>query len=108
MGTDSQGAAIGTYFLFAAGTSTVDGSTGKVLASNDGGINWRLMPDGGFAPHNLGEIYIQVAGPNDTPVPFTNASTPIEIQAMIQPMNTLDTSTDITIDGSATFELVYL
>jgi hypothetical protein len=48
------------------------------------------------------------AGSSSQPVPITSASTGLEVLPIIQPEDTLDTSSEITLDGSATIELVYL
>ncbi|MNG16112.1 hypothetical protein D3C84_999930 [compost metagenome] len=42
------------------------------------------------------------------PAPITSASVGLQVVATIQPESALDTSSEISLDGSATIELVYL
>ncbi|MFJ7316651.1 DUF1120 domain-containing protein [Pseudomonas sp. NPDC098747] len=115
LGTDSQGAPIGAYQLRVYQPSIlVDGSTGYIKTKVDGAGYWGSYgyPSVHLNSYNVSPtLYALDAGPvggGAQPLPMTNASAGLKMVAAIQPENTLDTSTDITIDGSATFELVYL
>ncbi|MFJ7311519.1 DUF1120 domain-containing protein [Pseudomonas sp. NPDC098747] len=115
LGTDSQNAPIGSYEILVNQPSIlVDSAAGQIKSSDDEGTSWM-----GFSATDLGLLsytkYPRIfaldkrfAGPVSQPVPTTNASALLKVVATIQPTNTLDTSAEITLDGSATIELVYL
>ncbi|MNC09918.1 hypothetical protein D3C75_575520 [compost metagenome] len=112
LGSDSQGAPIGYYTILQkyGSTAIVDGNTGYIKISGDGGNNWSTPANQVmFYSYNKRSI-IQAysASNNNSHEPITNASIELQVVPTIQPLNTLDTSEIINIDGSATIELIYL
>lgn len=112
LGVDSANTPIGYYYihLLQAG-ATVDGGPGKVKYGFTSTNTWETNSGPTALSSDQSRILafdpIATAG-NSVPLPITSASALIEVQASIQSDSVLDTSTEITLDGSATIELVYL
>lgn len=104
LGRDASGNAIGGYYI-AASNHLINGQKGFPTSSPDGGDNWTsdsfLRP----APNVL-HSWTTVPGSS----PEATSAVMIELIAapIIAPSDSLDTSQEITLDGSATIELVYL
>ncbi|MDA8486362.1 DUF1120 domain-containing protein [Pseudomonas resinovorans] len=111
LGVDSQGNKIGSYRPAHDGAipAAADGSTAVFKHSTDDGVSWSTQSGIAISPSAFANnIYAISPPPDNTHSPITTASLPLSLAAKIQPLGTLDTSADITIDGYATFELVYL
>ncbi|MFJ7311504.1 DUF1120 domain-containing protein [Pseudomonas sp. NPDC098747] len=106
LGKDSADGKIGSYHIDLR-NKTVDGSAGQLTRSTDSGTTWTKVADAMVNPAPT-EIISWAATGTDAPVPVTSVTQQFEIDLAIAPTSTLDTSTDITLDGSATIELVYL
>lgn len=108
IGQDAQGGKIGFYRIDISADPVVDGSTAFKSWSNDAGLNWGATSRS-VLPHTPGVVISwNVTGQNADPDNVTLVAQPISVQLHVAPTETLDTSADITIDGSATIELVYL
>lgn len=106
LGQDSSGNDIGWYNIKLL-APTVDASSGASVRSADDGVSWvGARPD--LLNHNLNSIASWSTGVGTDPVLVTTVLQPLQILPFINPENSLNTSSDITIDGSATIELVYL
>jgi hypothetical protein len=115
LGMDGVNKPIGYYQIqMQAATVLVDGAAGKYKASDDSGASWFT-----FAATELSMVSFALSpriyaldlttnGNASQPTPITNASVGLQVVATIQPESTLDTNSQIIIDGSATIELVYL
>jgi type 1 fimbria pilin len=109
LGTDSANHPIGYYFLnLLTPTATVDGSSAQFKSSSDAGATWNAVNGAMTLDPFVYAFDLSSAGSSSQPVPITSASTGLEVLPIIQPEDTLDTSSEITLDGSATIELVYL
>ena len=115
MGMDSANNPIGYYKIFSWPANAVaNGSPAVFRHSNDEGATWtEAAKDASvsFVAYDIQQrIYAidPTSGGTGQPTPITSASAIIQVRPIIQPENTLDTSSEITIDGSATIELVYL
>lgn len=116
LGMDGANNPIGYYNLAVVqSTMVVNGVSGKYKVSDDEGASWFSFADS--APVNIsasdmspriGTIDLATASVTSQPVPITSASTELQVTSFIQPESALDTSAEITLDGSATIELVYL
>ncbi|MFJ7316650.1 DUF1120 domain-containing protein [Pseudomonas sp. NPDC098747] len=106
LGVDSASEKIGGYAIDFKATTT-DGSAGQLTRSNDSGATWTRMSSGFIEPSPT-QIWSWAATGTNAPIPVTSVNQEFEIDASIAATNTLDTSTEITLDGSATIELVYL
>ncbi len=115
LGTDAKGNKIGLWIaaLDASSLSTDTESSVDVLYSNNAGGTWwknarvyqQLYNATGVAADSIkgfakaGEV---------TPMAFTTLSGSIAVQMVIAPASTLDLSQPVSLNGSATIELVYL
>ncbi|MDA8486729.1 DUF1120 domain-containing protein [Pseudomonas resinovorans] len=108
LGLDSQGNKIGFYHITTTATPTVNGSAGSSTRSQDNGATWATNASAAITTDQNHIVSWNAAGSPDDPVPVTSVSQTIRVNVHIAPENTLDTSSDITLDGSATIELVYL
>ncbi|MDA8486363.1 DUF1120 domain-containing protein [Pseudomonas resinovorans] len=110
-GVDGSNNPIGSYRIW-AGSLLADGEGAYLKATNCGGCNWFTagLPSELVRPLNSYAYAIDpISNGFSAPIPITNASATLAIRnATIQPASSLDTSTDITLDGAATIELVYL
>ncbi|MCY1457704.1 hypothetical protein D9M71_750220 [compost metagenome] len=116
LGFDSQNAPIGCYELVVLTPSIrVDGQPGNIKWSTNEGTSWGMNSINGrdnLSPYSeISEMYSldPATNSNNTPPqPASTMSMDLAVKAFIEPIQTLDTSDAITIDGSATIELVYL
>ncbi|MFJ7311506.1 DUF1120 domain-containing protein [Pseudomonas sp. NPDC098747] len=108
LGIDSQGAPIGYYTIMNDNAPLLDGSGVGIehINSNDGGQAWTLLSNFSHMSHD-GDLYSWSNG-DTTPLHVTNVTHPLHLELTIAPTNSLDASSEITIAGSATLELVYL
>lgn len=108
MGLDSAGNKIGWYeFEIPAGTVTLDGVSGFTVISTNNGASW-TTPYPGYIGPTAG--YITTFGKVSSSVPglFTSMTSTMRLAPTIANAKTLDTRTEIQIDGLATLELNYL
>jgi len=115
LGMDGANNPIGRYEIQMLGATVMaNGAAGKYKASDDDGASWF-----GFGASTLRmsafDLYPRIyaldlasAGGGAQPAPITSASVGLQVVATIQPESALDTSSEISLDGSATIELVYL
>ena len=109
LGLDGQGNKIGYYHITTVATPTVNGSAGNATKSLDDGVTWTTNATGSPITTSQNDIVSwNAAGAPADPIPVTSVSQTIRVNVHLAPENTLDTSSDITLDGSATIELVYL
>lgn len=115
LGMDGANNPIGHYNIAVLQTTaTVNGAAGQYKATDDAGSTWfgfggsEVNITSSDRSSRIGTLDLASSGPTSQPVPITSASTELKVTAMIQPESALDTSTEITLDGSATIELVYL
>lgn len=110
LGLDSASNPIG-YFDMTVQTILVDAATGLVKSSLNDGTTWTDASAALLETYALGSTtyaFDSATTPTTAPKAVTTASTLIGVAYQIQPRNTLDTSNTVTLDGSATFELIYL
>ncbi|MFJ7311520.1 DUF1120 domain-containing protein [Pseudomonas sp. NPDC098747] len=111
LGFDNIQNKIGTYWVHLGGDSNevnIGASTGTLIRSNDNGTSWVSNAANGLknGPNDVHSWNNTTA--TDGPLSVTSVSIPLDLYVEIQPTNNLDTSQTITLDGSATIELVYL
>lgn len=107
VGQDARGAKIGYYLIEINADAVVDGSAAFKSWSNDAGVSWGA-PSRTVLPHTPGVVVSwNRTSPDADPDSVTLVAQPISVQLHIAPTNTLDTSSEVAIDGSATIELVY-
>ncbi|MFJ7311487.1 DUF1120 domain-containing protein [Pseudomonas sp. NPDC098747] len=112
LGRDGANNPIGNYYIhFIISSVLADGTGGKLKYSWDSGNDW----DTATALHGMRNSDVDVyafdtATSNniEAPLPLTSGSVELLLAAFVQPLSNLDASAEITIDGSATIELVYL
>lgn len=110
-GTTADGIKIGAYGLsIDANNSTADGVKTKMVASNDSNHGvWALASNEYVALTNTFPTRTTYSvGDGNGPVAFTTATFPIRVAAAIQGTDTLAITDNTTLDGQATFTLVYL
>ena len=108
LGLDASGNNIGGYYIgMEQFNSTLNGSSGFYRASTDGGVSWDFN---GPIIVSSGDDWISSWSTTTfgSPAPISTLVQPLKIVTSISPSDNLDTSTEITINGSATIELVYL
>jgi type 1 fimbria pilin len=113
LGFDSAGNPIGSYSLRITGNNiVVDGAAGAVDLSDNGGASWNdwngaqdLVNYNKFSRIYAFDLPSNQGG---QPLPMTNGTLQFSAQILIQPSNTLDGSAQFNLDGSSTFELIYL
>lgn len=93
----------------AAGTVKADDKEVYSILSKDHGHTWVTSGQGNLFQHDYVELASWSASSSvHTPVAFTNLTGKLGIQAYIRKSSELDMSKEITLDGLATIELVYL
>ncbi|WP_130905498.1 MULTISPECIES: DUF1120 domain-containing protein [unclassified Pseudomonas] len=110
LGLDGASHPIG-YYDMALQTILADSATGLVKVSTDNGSTWANASAALLKSYASGSntyAFDSATTPTTAPKAVTNASSLIAVAYHIQPRNTLDTSSTIDLDGSATFELIYL
>lgn len=113
LGTDGANNPVGYYVIKAMQTgATINGEAGRIAYSDNSGTFWNYPTGVDLTLSDFDQsprIYaFDISNTTGQPVPTTSASTELKINTFIQPENTLDTSSEITLDGSATIELVYI
>ncbi|MFJ3372923.1 DUF1120 domain-containing protein [Pseudomonas sp. NPDC086251] len=112
LGFDSANNPIG-YFNIAIKDVLVDGGVGqlKVTADPTAGT-WAAVSSTAlietYALASKTYAFDSATTPTTVPKAMTTMTGTITVGEQIQPRNTLDTTTEIVLDGSATFELIYL
>lgn len=104
LGADDASAPIGAFTLSSTNV-VVNSATGKALESTDG-VTWNSA--GGKVKNTAGWIMSWTTAGGTAPAAITSIAQTLELSAAIMPMNTLNTSQPIHLQGSVTMELVYL
>ncbi|MFJ3372802.1 DUF1120 domain-containing protein [Pseudomonas sp. NPDC086251] len=110
LGLDGASNPIG-YYDMALQTILADSATGLVKVSVNNGSTWADASAALLKSYALGSntyAFDSATTPTTAPKALTTASTLVAVAYHIQPRNTLDTNSLINLDGSATFELIYL
>ncbi|MCE0798955.1 DUF1120 domain-containing protein [Buttiauxella sp. A2-C1_F] len=101
---------IGQYTLSMQGTAQGDGSNVITMRSINGGKNWTTA--NGIDPTVIvhgGILYAYGENTSSTaPKPLSTLVTQLDIEPVIAPLNTLDTTTNFNFAGSATLIVEYL
>ncbi|MFJ7311489.1 DUF1120 domain-containing protein [Pseudomonas sp. NPDC098747] len=106
LGQDANGNSYG-WFNIQLQTPTLDSAPGTVLRSTVSGLTWGASnPDVLF--HDATSVTSWSTSGGAAPATVTLLNQPIVIKPIIFPEKTFDTSSEITLNGSATIELVYL
>ncbi|MDA8485720.1 DUF1120 domain-containing protein [Pseudomonas resinovorans] len=106
LGLDSQGNSIGAYQLITMDTE-LDGSLGYGTRSDDGGATWNYDTNVlSTAPSSIFSWNKTANGAN--PEPFVSLTQVLRAHLILSPMEDLDITQEIPLDGSATLELFYL
>lgn len=111
LGTTAGGIKIGAYGLsIDVNNATADGVKTKMVALNDSNPGvWNLALNEFVALTNTFPTRNTYSvGDDNGPVAFTTATFPIRVAAAIQGTDTLAITDNTTLDGQATFTLVYL
>lgn len=96
---------IGSYDIQNDSTKLLGDGTPVSLLTKKGDGAW--IATGGYLTMPNVEQSWATTG-ETTPTAFTNISGALNITPVIEPTNTLDLTEEITIDGLATMEIVYL
>ncbi|MFJ7311492.1 DUF1120 domain-containing protein [Pseudomonas sp. NPDC098747] len=112
LGFDNSQNPIGIYLLDITGNSiTTDSVAGAIDYSDDNGVTWRDWSGvQNLVNYNKSPRLYAFDLPSNLggqPLPIMNGTVEFKANTVIK-ANSLDSSTEIIIDGSATFELVYL
>ncbi|WP_130903381.1 MULTISPECIES: hypothetical protein [unclassified Pseudomonas] len=110
LGLDGGNNKIGDYTLNYSNVS-LNGGTGFMVWSTDGGTTWAGGNGGGTINTYAAQAItygLKATSGAGQPVPMTSASFNLAVTPTIAPKSTLDASNTIQLDGSATIALVYL
>jgi type 1 fimbria pilin len=115
LGMDGANNPIGRYEIQMLGATVMaNGAAGQYKASDNDGASWMAFGASTLRMSAF-DLYPRIyaldlasAGGGAQPAPITSASVGLQVVATIQPESALDTSSEISLDGSATIELVYL
>ncbi|WP_177434417.1 MULTISPECIES: hypothetical protein [unclassified Pseudomonas] len=112
LGLDGGGNKIGDYILEILNVN-IDGSAGALKYKTTTTWNNAGGAGGGgkLIPYGVRPDIFSLGSTSTTqnnPVAFTTASYDLAATATIAPKNTLDANSDISLDGAATVELIYL
>ncbi|MFJ3368253.1 DUF1120 domain-containing protein [Pseudomonas sp. NPDC086251] len=111
LGTDSANNPIGFYNILFQNI-VADAGTGLIKSSvNTSAATWADASTAFIDAYALSlktYAFDSATTPTTAPRAVTNASVGLDLGVQIQPRNTLDTNSDIVLDGSATIELIYL
>lgn len=108
LGLDSSGNPIG-YYRMLTKPPTTDGSTGRLMRSLDGGAIWTPDNNNNLWLYNQDSaIYALDPTTGASPGLMTNSSLTYTLKAYVEPLNSLNTTAPIQIDGSTTLELTYM
>ncbi len=111
LGTTAGGINIGAYGLsMDLNNATADGiQTKMVVANSSNPGDWAIAGNEFVALTNtFPTVTTYSVGDENGPVSFTTATFPIRVAAAIQGTDTLAITDNTTLDGQATFTLVYL
>jgi type 1 fimbria pilin len=113
LGMDGANNPIGSYTIDLVQAGAQVNGAGAVFADTDNmGQSWRYYGNQDVFPmtayNNYPRVFSMAPQTGGGVIPVTSMSTQLQVSATIQPKSALDTSSEITIDGSATIELVYL
>lgn len=111
LGKTAGGINIGSYGLsMDINNSTADGIKTRMVSSNSTSPDvWTITGNEFVALTNtFPSINTYTVGDENGPVAFTTATFPIRVAAAIQGTDTLAITDNTTLDGQATFTLVYL
>ncbi|MGY2289392.1 DUF1120 domain-containing protein [Pseudomonas sp. SDO528_S397] len=98
---------LGTYLLTVR-NPLADSMPVQPLMSLDGGASWWLVPDGTWlVAHQLAAFGNRATG-TPAPIPLQALTTELHIEPSIAPANSLTLTGQVTLDGSATVDVIYL
>jgi type 1 fimbria pilin len=105
---NASGKNIGVYAMtLAVNDFTADGAQVESTFSKDSGTTWLNSSSGGIA--NDGSVLMSWSATTaGAPIAFKTLSGTLNVQAALNKGSELDLSSDVSLDGSATLELVYL
>jgi type 1 fimbria pilin len=107
MGNDASGNPIGFYAYNIWYRSHNGGAGGTVLSAPlPDGSSWASLGTGITPP--VGNYFTVGNTGSSTPVPLTHLEFELNVKPLIAPVAELNTTQEIVIDGSTTFEVVYL
>ena len=86
----------------------VDSEAADTLRSDDAGTTWTSTGTGAFHSVRKGVLYTWGEPGTMQPIAFENLSTPLHVRVAADRGASLPLGDEITLDGSATIELVYL
>jgi hypothetical protein len=92
------------YFYLDVTQTLADGASAQSIYSVNGGATWRASPQ--ITPDDL--LSVSSTADDSTPIMLSNATMDLRVRTVIYPTDSLTLIDDITLDGSATFEMVYL
>ncbi|WP_323989150.1 DUF1120 domain-containing protein [Pseudomonas canadensis] len=110
LGLDTRGQKIGRYYLLADPTQATADHLPQLYrtGSTTGGTAWSSAS---ASPLPLGARsllgFTGTAGGTDGPHALQTLSALLNLKAVIAPLNTLDLSNEVRLDGSATLEIIY-
>ncbi|MFJ3368211.1 hypothetical protein [Pseudomonas sp. NPDC086251] len=114
LSTDSAGNPIGSFQIVAKDAqAVVDGGSGQLKYTQNNGVSWQ----NGSTNNSIINSYAAstaiygFGAPSaaNTPLPpITDMSVPLAVRPVIAARDNLDLSTAITVNGSVTFELIYM
>ncbi|MFC3815015.1 hypothetical protein [Lysobacter sp. GCM10012299] len=112
LGTAAGGEKIGYYSVSVAAGAIADSAPADHgMTSTDGSATWNQYGTGSFGGPSANGVRIiglaKTAG-ETVPSAIQDAALTLVVSPRIAPQNQLPTSDDITVDGSATFEVIYL
>ncbi|WP_130903523.1 MULTISPECIES: hypothetical protein [unclassified Pseudomonas] len=111
LGTDSDGHNVGNYQIYLDNPS-IDSAQGYMTMSSNSGSTWFSVSGANNAtlvrasPTTISSWSKVAAG--SPPSLLTTVSVPMVIRPMIAPKNSINTTVQIELSGSATLELLYL
>ncbi|MFB3305991.1 DUF1120 domain-containing protein [Pseudomonas sp. AMR01] len=107
LGTASNAKIGGFALLMKPGTFTADSVAVYTTSSMNNGTSWLMSLTGGVlnVTNSLMSWSTKAGGP---PIAVTNLSGIISVQAALNKASELNLTSDVSLDGSATLELVYL
>jgi hypothetical protein len=114
LGKATDGSNIGSLAVRLGYVVVLDGIGGFSTLSNDGGATWFASSQfvTNFPPVDVQPNVLHgtttLSGSTAGPSMVTNGQFNLRMQAAIRPANQLTWTDDLTLDGSATLELVYL
>lgn len=111
LGLDARGQKIGRFYLTVDPTQTSADNLPQLYRtdSTTGGVAWSSAS---ASPIPLGARsllgFTRTAGSTEGPQPLQTLNALLSLKTFIAPLNTLDLSSEVRLDGSATLEITYL